>query len=73
MTEQFASYVQEVESTWVKTTHRVRIKIGQSAGSLLDIMKNVPPNAIINEVIGDQDHDKFQYCGEILFTEEREA
>lgn len=73
MPELFATYKKEVETTWIKTTHRIRIRIGFTAADILASLKDVPKNASVHEIIGDQDHDDFPDCGEIVLTEEREC
>ena len=66
----FASYAQESEVTIVKITHRVRLRVGSSIRDIASALIHVPPGCILNEVIGDQDHEDFELCGEMVFTEE---
>jgi hypothetical protein len=73
MSEAFASYKKEVETTWVKTTHRVRVRVGASAEDIRYALKHVPGRAIVQAVADDQEHDEFKDCGEIVFTEECQA
>jgi hypothetical protein len=73
MSEAFASYKKEVETTWVKTTHKVRIRLGATAADILHALQYVPGRATVHEVVDDQSHDEFNDCGEIVFVEEREA
>jgi len=73
MSEEFASYKKEVEATWVKTTHKVRIRVGASALDVLLALQHVPGHAKVQAVGDDQEHNEFSDCGEIVFTEEREA
>ncbi len=73
MSEAFAAYKKEVEATWVRTTHKVRIRLGVTAADILHALQHVPGRATVHEVGDDQSHDEFKDCGEIVFVEEREA
>ena len=71
--ELFAGYKKEVEATVVTTTHRVRLRLGSSARDISSALEHVPPSCTLIDVIGDDDHDKFDACGELVFKEEREV
>ena len=73
MSELFAAYKKEVEATWVRTTHRVRVRVGASAADILHALQHVPGHATVHEVGDDQSHDEFNDCGEIVFVEECQA
>ncbi len=73
MAEAFASYKKEVEATWVKTTHKVRIRLGATVADVIYALQRVPGRSTVHEVVDDQNHDEFSDCGEIVFIEEREA
>jgi len=73
MSEEFASYKKEVEATWVKTTHKVRIRLGATVADVIYALQRVPGRATVHEVVDDQSHDEFNDCGEIVFTEECQA
>lgn len=68
----FAGYVKESEVTLIKITHRVRLRVGSSARDIAAALIHVPPGCTLNEVVGDQEHDDFELCGEMVFTEDVE-
>ena len=73
MEKLFASYEKETTIRIEKTTHRVRMRIGQSLGELMDTLSLVPKDCTVNEIIGDQEHEYFRDCGEIVFIEDKEV
>ena len=56
--------MEEYQKRVIDEAEELDIKIGK----LEKFIENPPINI---EVIGDQDHEDFEYCGEIVFNEER--
>lgn len=69
-TKQFASYEQESVVVVQRITHKVRMKFGESAKSIMETLSLVPKHCVLSEVIGDDEHGHYEICGEMVFTEE---
>ena len=66
----YASYEKEIECIFTRIRHIVRIKPNSRAIDVKDTLKNVPNDAIVNLIVGDDDNDGI---GEIYFDEEKSS
>ena len=70
MSKQYASYEKEIVSKTVKIRHTVRAKLNEPVGSIVESLKNVPPNVPLTMVVGDDNNNGY---GELIFEEEKGA
>lgn len=69
--ERFSGYTKQMETTVVRTTHRVMFRLGERQVDLIDSLKHVPPKAKIIDISeGDSESETYPY---IVFEEERAA
>lgn len=52
------AYVKSDEVKLVRRKHRIGFRIGTTAGEVIEMLKRVPPNATVDEVIDDVDGDE---------------
>jgi len=65
-----ASYEKILETKVIRTQHLVRIFIGETASSIMNTLKNVPPKARLIEVDEDDRSNEKNYA-ELYFEEEK--
>ena len=65
----YSSYEKTVQAVVTKTKHVIRIHLNETAGQIMENLKNVPNSAVVAMVIGDHEGE-FDNTGEITFHEE---
>lgn len=65
-------YVKKVEATFVRVKHKIDFRVGTRAIDLINFLKNVPPEATVDEVIediGDGSTSTIEFHEECMKTE----
>ena len=69
--EIYASYEKKIISQIEKIQHTVRIRLNEKAGSIINTLRQVPPNATVTMVVDDSKLEGG--FGEIIFEEHKEV
>lgn len=62
------AYEKTFEATLIRTKHKVSFKVGMTKFSLMEMLKHVPDNATIDEILDDENAEGI---ASIEFHEER--
>ena len=63
------NYTKEVRTSVVIVHHTVRIKLNEPLSEVLQSLQNIPPDAVVSMIIGDDklgDYDKIRFVEEQL-------
>ena len=64
----YAGYEKKIVSKLIKVKHIIRPRLNSTARDFRQLLKNVPDDAIIEMIDGDDGYDGY---GEIIFVEEK--